>query len=114
MDVVLTSDHGTVQVDNPIKVQGEKEVTDNPRYKTGRNLRHDDDVFAIDDPEACGLPKSHLSSRYIFAQERDFMVYPNNFNRFRPLFDGHLPARWHLHGGDVGSVGAFEPKMTRS
>ena len=94
MDVVLTSDHGTVQVDNPIKVQGEKEVTDNPRYKTGRNLRHDDDVFAIDDPEAFGLPKSHLSSRYIFAQERDFMVYPNNFNRFVRYLTGTFQ-----HGG---------------
>ena len=94
MDVVLTSDHGTVQVDNPIKVQGEKEVTDNPRYKTGRNLRHDDDVFAVDDPEAFGLPKSHLSSRYIFAQERDFMVYPNNFNRFVRYLTGTFQ-----HGG---------------
>lgn len=94
MDLVLTSDHGTVQVDNPIKVQGEKEVTDNPRYKTGRNLRHGDDVFVIDDPEAVGLPKSHLSSRYIFAQERDFMVYPNNFNRFVRYLTGTFQ-----HGG---------------
>ncbi len=94
MDVVLTSDHGTVQVDNPVKVVGEKEVTDNPRYKTGRNLRHDDDVFAVTDPEAFGLPKSHLSSRYIFAQERDFMVYPNNFNRFVRYLEGTFQ-----HGG---------------
>ena len=94
MDIVLTSDHGTVQVDTPIKVQGEKEVTDNPRYKTGRNLRHDDDVFAVTDPEAFGLPKSHLSSRYIFAQEREFMVYPNNFNRFVRYLTGTFQ-----HGG---------------
>jgi len=94
MEVVLTSDHGTVQVDNPIRVQGEKEVTDNPRYKTGRNLRHDDDVFSVTDPEAFGLPKAHLSSRYIFAMERDFMVYPNNFNRFVRYLTGTFQ-----HGG---------------
>ena len=63
-------------------------------YKTGRNLRHDDDVFAVTDPEAFGLPKSHLSSRYIFAQERDFMVYPNNFNRFVRYLEGTFQ-----HGG---------------
>ena len=64
------------------------------RYKTGRNLRHDDDVFAVSDPEAFGLPKAHLSSRYIFAMERDFMVYPNNLNRFVRYPDGTFQ-----HGG---------------
>ena len=93
-ELVLTTDHGTVQVTDPVKVQGEKEVTDNPRYKTGRNLRHDDDVFAVSDPEAFGLPKAHLSSRYIFAMERDFMVYPNNLNRFVRYLDGTFQ-----HGG---------------
>ena len=51
-------------------------------------------VFAVTDPEAFGLPKSHLSSRYIFAQERDFMVYPNNFNRFVRYLEGTFQ-----HGG---------------
>ena len=64
------------------------------RYKTGRNLRHDDGVFSVDDPEAFGLPKPHLSSRYIFATERDFMVYPNNLNRFIRYLDGTFQ-----HGG---------------
>ena len=91
---VLTTDHGTVQVTDPVKVQGEKEVTDNPRYKTGRNLRHNGDVFAVSDPEAFGLPKAHLSSRYIFAMERGFMVYPNNLNRFVRYLDGTFQ-----HGG---------------
>ena len=93
-ELVLTTDHGTVQVTDPVKVQGEKEVTDNPRYKTGRNLRHDGDVFAVSDPEAFGLPKAHLSSRYIFAMERGFMVYPNNLNRFVRYLDGTFQ-----HGG---------------
>ena len=39
----------------PDQGAGEKEVTDNPRYKTGRNLRHDDDVFARDDPGSVWL-----------------------------------------------------------
>ena len=83
-----------VRVADPVKVQAEREVTDNPRYKTGRNLRHDDGVFSVDDPKAFGLPKSHLSSRYIFAMERDFMVYPNNLNRFVRYLDGTFQ-----HGG---------------
>ena len=76
------------------RCKGEKEVTDNPRYKTGRNLRRHDEVFAVDDPEAFGLPKAHLSSRYIFATERDFMVYPNNLSRFVRYLDGTFQ-----HGG---------------
>ena len=93
-ELILTTDHGTVQVSDPIKVQAEKEVTDNPRYKTGRNLRHDDSVFVVDNPLALGLPKANLSSRYIFAKERDFMVYPNNYNRFVRYLDGTFQ-----HGG---------------
>jgi len=28
------------------------------------------------------LPKANLSSKYIFATNDDFLVYPNNYNHF--------------------------------
>jgi len=81
--VIITSDHGTMRVDNPVKVIGDKETSANLRYKTGRNLNYNaKQVFAITKPELAHLPKSNLTSTYIFATDRDFLVYPNNYNHY--------------------------------
>ncbi len=81
--IVITSDHGTVRVENPIKVVGDRETSTNLRYKMGRNLSYKEkDVFAITKPELAHLPKVNISSSYIFATTRDFLVYPNNYNHF--------------------------------
>ncbi|WP_304708145.1 response regulator [uncultured Rikenella sp.] len=80
--IVITSDHGTIRVDNPVKVIGDRETSPNLRYKSGRNLNYDaKQVFAITRPEEAHLPKSNLTSTYIFAYDHDFLVYPNNFNQ---------------------------------
>jgi hypothetical protein len=81
--VIITSDHGTIRVDNPIRVIGDKETSQNLRYKTGKNLTYNaKEVFEITKPETIHLPKSNLSSTYIFACNQDFLVYPNNYNHF--------------------------------
>jgi len=81
--VIVTSDHGTIQVDRPVRVQGDRETSSNLRYKTGRNLGFNPkEVFAITKPEQAHLPKSNITSTYIFAYNRDFFVYPNDTNRF--------------------------------
>lgn len=81
--VILTSDHGTIRVDNPVKVQGDRETSPNLRYKTGRNLAFNNkEVFAITKPEEAHLPKSNITSTYIFAYNRDFFVYPTNTNHY--------------------------------
>lgn len=81
--VIITSDHGTIRVDNPIKIVGDKETSANLRYKTGRNLNYNPkEVFAITRPEDAQLPQSNLTSTYVFATGRDFFSYPNNANKF--------------------------------
>ena len=81
--IIITSDHGTMHVDNPVKVVGDRETSANLRYKTGRNLKYNPkEVFAITKPELAHLPKSNLTSTYIFAMDRDFLVYPNNYNHY--------------------------------
>ena len=81
--VVITSDHGTKRVDNPVKVIGDRETSTNLRYKTGRNLNYNaKEVFEITKPELAHLPKSNITSTYIFATGRDFFVYPNNYNYY--------------------------------
>lgn len=81
--VVLTTDHGTIRVDNPIKVVGDKNTNTNLRYKLGRNLGYNDrQVYEIKRPERYGLPSPNLSTTYIFAGNRDFFAYPNNYNYY--------------------------------
>ncbi len=83
VNILLTTDHGTVRVNDPSRCIGDRETTTNIRYKTGKNLNYDDrDVYAVKAPEEIGLPKSRLSSTYIFAKEDKYLVYPNNYNHF--------------------------------
>lgn len=81
--IVLTTDHGTIRVKNPIKVIGDKNTNSNLRYKVGKNLDYDyKKVFETRNPTEMGLPSPNLSSKYIFAQNEDFFAYPNNYNHY--------------------------------
>jgi CheY-like chemotaxis protein len=81
--VIITTDHGTIRVQDPIKVIGDKNISLNLRYKQGKNLRYNEkEVFEIKDPDKAMLPKQNLSTSYIFATHTDFFAYPNNFNYY--------------------------------
>lgn len=81
--VIITTDHGTIRVQKPVKVVGDKATSRNLRYKTGKNLNYNaKDVFEVNNPSMAFLPKSNLSSRYIFALENNFFAYPNNYNHY--------------------------------
>ena len=81
--VIVTTDHGTIRVDDPIKVIGDKNTNTNLRYKVGKNLNYNPkEVFEIRNPEKVGLPSPNLSSRYIFALNEGFFAYPNNYNYY--------------------------------
>lgn len=81
--VVITTDHGTIRVSNPVKVIGDRHSSTNIRYKLGRNLDYPTGkVFEITDPAKAHLPKINISSRYIFARSYDYFLYPKNFNHF--------------------------------
>jgi hypothetical protein len=81
--IILTTDHGTIRVQNPLKVVGERKASPNLRYKQGRNLNYNpEEVFEIKNPSDIHLPKSHISSGYIFASNQDYLVYANNFNQY--------------------------------
>ena len=81
--IVLTTDHGTVRVENPIKVIGDKNTNTNLRYKIGKNLNYNPkQVYEIKKPEKVGLPSPNVSSTYIFATCKDFFAYPNNYNYY--------------------------------
>jgi DNA-binding response OmpR family regulator len=81
--IVITTDHGTVRVQNPVKVVGDKQTSTNLRYKTGKNLAYNPkEVFEIKKPSDVFLPSTNLTSSYIFAYGNDFLAYPNNYNYY--------------------------------
>lgn len=93
--VVITTDHGNIRVQNPVKVVGDRNTTANLRYKMGRNLDYNpSEVFEIKEPAKIFLPKTNISSRYIFAANKDFLVYQNNFNYYASYYKNTFQ-----HGG---------------
>jgi CheY-like chemotaxis protein len=81
--IVLSTDHGSIRVQKPVKVVGDRETTTNIRYKHGRNLQYDiKDVLAFRDPKEAGLPVPNVNSSFIFAREQYFLCYPNNYHQF--------------------------------
>jgi CheY-like chemotaxis protein len=95
MKLMITTDHGTINVKRPAKVLGLKETSLNLRYKTGRSLTYDNkDVYAVEHPESIKLPSIAINSSFIFAKEDYFFVYPNNYNYYVDYFTNTLQ-----HGG---------------
>ena len=82
-EVVLTTDHGTIQVNRPVKIIGDRNTNTNLRYKQGKNLTYDSkNTFSISKPESIGLPKRNVSTSFVFATEDSFFAYPNNYNHY--------------------------------
>jgi CheY-like chemotaxis protein len=93
--VVLCTDHGSIQVKNPVKVTADKQTTNNLRYKNGKNLDYDPrEVLAYRDPHVVALPKTSITSSFIFAKEQDYLCYPNSFNHFAAMYKNTFQ-----HGG---------------
>ena len=93
--LIITTDHGTINVKNPSKVIGDKNTSLNLRYKTGRSLTYEKkEVFAIENPKSVHLPTINMSSSYIFAKEDLFFAYPNNFNHYVSYY-----RNTYQHGG---------------
>lgn len=81
--LMITTDHGTINVKNPSKVIGDKNTSSNLRYKTGKSLTYQSkDVLAASNPTSIQLPKINMSSSFIFAKSDLFFAYPNNFNHY--------------------------------
>lgn len=85
--VVLTTDHGTVRVQNSILILGDKNTNTNLRYKVGKSLNcQSKNVFTLTNPKEVGLPCPNLSSSYVFCTGDDFFGYPNNFNYYAQYY----------------------------
>lgn len=93
--VVLTTDHGTIRVKNPVKIIGERSTNTNLRYKTGRNLSYNQkEVYSIKNPGDAYLPKGSINAEFVFTRGEDFFVYQNNYNQYVRMYQNSFQ-----HGG---------------
>ena len=93
--VVVTTDHGSIRVTQPLKVVGDREVNTNLRYKLGRNLKWSGkDIFEVRRPAEALLPSPNLTTSYIFATGSKFFAYPNDYNYYVRYYTGTFQ-----HGG---------------
>jgi hypothetical protein len=93
--IIITTDHGTINVNTPSLVSGDKDISNNLRYKTSKKINAEaKDVISLSDPSKFLLPSNHLSSCYIFAKENTYFVYSNNYNNYVKMFKNT-----YQHGG---------------
>ncbi|RZS93710.1 bifunctional response regulator/alkaline phosphatase family protein [Aquimarina brevivitae] len=93
--LIITTDHGTINVKNPSKVIGDKNTSLNLRYKTGKSLTYQHkEVLAVEDPKSVQLPSINVSSSFIFAKGDFFFAYPNNYNHYVSYY-----RNTYQHGG---------------
>ncbi len=87
VNIIFTTDHGTIRVKTPSKVVADRTTTTNIRYKNGKNLNYEGrDVYEIRKPQDAFLPAPNVSSAYIFAKSDIYLVYPNNYNHYVNFF----------------------------
>jgi len=85
--VIITTDHGTIRVKKPFKIIGDRNVNTNLRYKQGKNLGYEGDkIMVAQRPERFFLPKTNVSTSFVFAIEDQFFAYPNNYNHYVSMY----------------------------
>ncbi len=95
VQIIITTDHGSIRVHKATKVQGDRQTSTNLRYKTGKSLQFDEkDCFGVRKPEDARLPSAFVSSEFIFAKADNFLVYGNNFNQYANFYTNSFQ-----HGG---------------
>ena len=93
--VVITSDHGMLQVKKPILIKADKTTSPGIRAKYGRNLNlSNKKALVIKNPDEYNLPNFDGLTNYIIARDSNFFVYPNEANSFISSFQNSFQ-----HGG---------------
>ncbi len=93
--VIVTTDHGNVQVTEPTMIRADKEVSPNLRFKRGRNLSVSPrDAWFVRDPGRLRLPAHNPSETLALALSRYFFLFPTNLRQYQQKFVGT-----YQHGG---------------
>ena len=84
VQIVITTDHGSVRCMRPSKVIGDRETTTNLRYKIGRNVKAESrDAMIIKDPQAFKIPAGGGSNTTeIVSKEDHYFIYPTDYHHY--------------------------------
>ncbi|MBR1627346.1 MAG: PglZ domain-containing protein [Bacteroidales bacterium] len=83
VDVFITTDHGSVKVDKPVRIKSDRDASVNLRYKIGRLLDYDPkEVFGVKNSSDVKIPPMNIMSQMIFARDNGFFVYPTEYNKY--------------------------------
>jgi hypothetical protein len=96
IEVVLTTDHGSILCERPVTVYARRDATSNLRYKFGQDLRAEQPhaVLAVNDESHLRFPRGRLATNYLIALEDYFFVYPTKLREYQARYRGSF-----LHGG---------------
>jgi hypothetical protein len=84
IQIVITTDHGSVRCMRASKVIGDRETTTNLRYKIGRNVKAEArDAMIIRDPQAYKIPAGGGSATsVVIAKDDHYFVYPTDYHHY--------------------------------
>ncbi|MFP4368520.1 MAG: response regulator [Candidatus Kapaibacterium sp.] len=83
VNVVLTTDHGSIRCMRGVKVLGDRDTSTNLRYKFGKNVKADNrHAMQVPDPEDLMLPSHGITVNNIIAKEDYYFVYPTDFHHY--------------------------------
>lgn len=83
VNIVITTDHGSIRCMRGVKVIGDRDTTTCLRYKFGKNVKADSrNAMMIDDPEEYMLPKQGLTINNVIAKEDYYFVYPTDYHHY--------------------------------
>ena len=91
VNIILTTDHGSVRCMRGVKVIGDRDTSTNLRYKFGKNVkaeqRHSMQIKSLSDIK---VPNMGISVNNIIAKEDYYFVYPSDYHfylqRYRDSF----------------------------
>ena len=92
--LMITTDHGTINVRQPSKILGDRESSTNIRYKTGKRLNTEDkNLYTVSNPKILVYQKSTCLAVSL-CYRRSVFDYPSNYNHFVNFYKNT-----YQHGG---------------
>lgn len=83
VNIVITTDHGSIRCMRGVKVIGDRNTSTCLRYKFGKNVKAESKhAMFIKKPEEYKLPSSSMTINNIIAKEDYYFVYPTEFHHY--------------------------------
>ena len=96
VQVLITSDHGSIHCNTPATVFAKRDATANLRYKFGEDLRAErpEQALLFPNEDLLRLPRRGLGANTLLASGDSFFVYPTKLREYQGRYRGSF-----LHGG---------------